>query len=184
MGYWIYGRDATSDEPARRIYSEAVTEAEAHAEAVARGMQVEAVRPALPGERDAESGMHPVAVPVPGGPYEFTLAQNETIASLARYMRLAGIALLAFGVIQIVAGFLAERGGIALFIQGALSLVLGALAISIAGHFRRIVDSHGRDIRHLMDALGRLRVMYAIQVWAIAAGAALIAIVIVVALLR
>lgn len=184
MGFWIYGRDAASDEPARRIYSEAVTEAEAHAEAVARGMQVEAVRPALPGERDAESGMHPVAVPVPGGPYEFTLAQNETIASLARYMRLAGVALIVFGVVQLVGAFVVARSGWSLFVQGAVSLVLGVLAIGIAGRFRRIVDSRGRDIGHLMDALGGLRVMYAIQVWTVAVGIALIVAVLAYAMLR
>jgi len=183
MGYWIYGRDAQRDEPARRIYSEAVTEAEAHAEAVARGMNVEAVRPAVPSERDAEPGSH-VAVPVPGGPYEFTLAQNETIASLARYMRLAGVALVLFGVVQAGAAFMVARSGWSLFVQGAVSLLLGMLAVWIAGHFRRIVDSRGRDIGHLMDALAGLRIMYAIQVWIVAAGIALILVVLAYATLR
>ena len=172
MGYWVYGRDAASDAPARRIYSEAPNEEEARADGVARGMVVEAVRAALADERATAQGERPA--PVPGGPYEFTLEQNATIASLARYLRLAGIALVAFGAVQAIAAFMAERGGAAIFVQGLLSLVLGALAVSIASHFRRIVDSRGRDIGHLMDALARLRLMYAIQVWTIALAIAVI----------
>lgn len=182
MGYWVYGRDAASDAPARRIYSEAANEDDARAEAVARGMAVEAVRPVLADERAGAYGERPA--PVPGGPFEFTREQNATIASLARYLRLAGIALVAFGGVQAVAAFMAERGGAAIFVQGMLSLVLGALAISIAAHFRRIVDSRGRDIGHLMDALGRLRLMYAIQVWTIALAIAAVAVVTAYALAR
>lgn len=182
MGYWIYGRDAKSDEPARRIYSEAPTEEAARAEGIARGMLVEAVRPAQADERAAAHAERPA--PVPGGPYEFTLEQNATIASLSRYMRLAGIVLLLFGLLQVAAGFLTTRNGFSLFVQGSVSLLLGALVLSIASRFRRIVDSRGRDIGHLMDALAQLRLMYAIQVWIVAIGIALIAIVLAIALLR
>ena len=182
MPYWIYGRDAQSDEPARRVYSEAGTEDEARAEGVARGMLVEAVRPAPLGERNGTTPER--EPPAPGGAYEFTPAQNETIASLSRYMRLAGIVLVLFGVLQAVAAFLAPRNGAGLVIQGVVSALLGALMISIAGHFRRIVDSRGRDIGHLMDALGKLRLMYAIQVWIVVAAIVLIGIVLVIAFLR
>ncbi len=167
MTYWVYGRDAASGEPARRIYSRAMDESGARAEAESHGMLVEAIHEA----RGEERGDTP---PITGF-YEFTLPQNATIASLARYMRLAGIALVTFGVVQLAAGVLAARNAPGLFVQGTVSLVLGALSIGIAARFRRIVDSRGRDIGHLMDALGGLRLMYAIQVWTIAIAIVLIA---------
>jgi hypothetical protein len=180
MGYWIYGRDAKSDEPARRLFSEAETEDAARAEGESRGMLVEAVRPAL--TADAAPGAE-LRVPAPGGPYEFTEAQNATIASLVRYMRLAGIALLLFGLLQVAGGIL-SRNGWSLLVQAAVSLVLGALLMTIATRFRRIVDSRGRDIGHLMEALTGLRLMYALQVWTVAAGIALIALVLALAVLK
>jgi hypothetical protein len=50
--------------------------------------------------------------------------------------------------------------------------------------FRRIVDSRGRDIGHLMEALSGLRLMYALQVWTVAAGIALIALVLALAVFK
>ena len=145
-------------------------------------MLVEAVRAAPVGDRDGTALER--GEPAPGGAYEFTPTQNETIASLSRYMRLAGIVLVLFGVLQAVAAVLAARGGVGIAIQGIVSAVLGVLVISIAGHFRRIVDSRGRDIGHLMEALAQLRLMYAIQVWIVVVAIVLIGIVIAVAFVR
>ena len=181
MGYWIYGRNAQSDEPARRLFSEAASEDAARAEGEARGLVVDAVRPAPLAEMPADAAPRP---PVPGGAYEFTEAQNATIASLVRYMRLAGIALLLFGLLQAAGGLISTRNGWSLVVQAAVSLVLGALLMTIAARFRRIVDSRGRDIGHLMEALSGLRLMYALQVWTVAAGIALIALVLALALIK
>ena len=181
MGYWIYGRTAQSDEPARRLFSEAATEEAARAEGESRGLVVDAVRPAPLAEGPEDAAPR---LPVPGGPYEFTEPQNATIASLVRYMRLAGIALLLFGLLQAASGLISTRHGWSLLVQAAVSLVLGALLMTIAARFRRIVDSRGRDIGHLMEALSGLRLMYALQVWTVAAGIALIALVLALALIK
>lgn len=56
------------------------------------------------------------------------------------------------------------QGGIASLIQAALALVIGGFTLQAAGAFRRIVDTRGDDIFHLMNALGALRTLYLIQV--------------------
>ena len=144
-------------------------------------MVVDAVRPAPIAEVPEDAGAR---LPMPGGPYEFTEGQDETIASLVRYMRLAGIALLLFGLLQAAGGVISSRNGWSLLVQAAVSLVLGALLMTIAARFRRIVDSRGRDIGHLMEALAGLRLMYALQVWTVAAGIALIALVLALAVFK
>ena len=49
---------------------------------------------------------------------------------------------------------------IAGFVNGLIYLLIGVWTRSAAGNFRKIVDTQGHDISHLMDALGALNRMF------------------------
>jgi hypothetical protein len=99
-------------------------------------------------------------------PCEFTPEQNQVIASLAFNMRIVGVvSLIAGGLLAAAGCALAVKGGWPPLIQGVLALVIGGLTVQAAGAFRRIVDSRGDDIGHLMEALGALRTLYQVQVF-------------------
>ena len=100
--------------------------------------------------------------------YEFSPEQNEVIAALASSMKFVGVISLLGGALLLVAGnvFLA-KGDFSVFVQAVLALIIGGLTVHAAGAFRRIVDSRGNDIGHLMTALGALRMLYRLQVFLI-----------------
>jgi hypothetical protein len=54
-------------------------------------------------------------------------------------------------------GFLLQAAAI-----GLIWLLLGVWTVSSATSFQQIVDTTGRDVNHLMDALGTLRQMYSL----------------------
>jgi hypothetical protein len=98
--------------------------------------------------------------------YEFSREQNEVIASLAFNMKIVGVVSLIAGALLVVGGFvLLAKGGVPAFIQGVLALVIGGFTVQAAAAFRRIVESQGDDIGHLMTALGALRSLYRLQVF-------------------
>jgi hypothetical protein len=100
----------------------------------------------------------------PPGTYEFTEEQNQTIRSLARYMQILAIIMLAIGGLQAVGGLVSSdplaKAGI---LQGGVILIFGIFTVRAAAAFRRITSSAGGDIAHLMSALGTLRGLYQIQ---------------------
>ena len=83
-------------------------------------------------------------------------------------MKFVGVISLLGGALLLVAGnvFLA-KGDFSVFVQAVLALIIGGLTVHAAGAFRRIVDSLGNDIGHLMTALGALRMLYRLQVFLI-----------------
>jgi hypothetical protein len=131
----------------------------------------------------------PAAVPPPAVRpklgYEFTGPQEAVIASLSRMMHIVGGASIAFGLLALL-GLLNARGvgGLVIFAQSAAMILIGALTFSIGTRFGRITTSIGADINHLMDALGGLRTMYLIQVWAFAILVACLALIILMLVLR
>ena len=80
-------------------------------------------------------------------------------------MKIVGVVSLIGGGLGVVAGLvLLARGGVSALIQGIWALVIGGLTVQAAAAFRRIVDSQGDDIGHLMTALGALRNLYRLSV--------------------
>ncbi len=108
--------------------------------------------------------------------YEFNAEQNRIFQSLARQMRFVGIfvALLGF----LASGFaalallttLGNTLSTALQAQQVSSLLvnlvigfIGVYTVRAAGGFRRVVDTAGNDISHLMGALTNLKGVYRLQ---------------------
>lgn len=174
MPFWVNGRDSQTGQATDPFFSEAGSEEAAREEATAQGMIVESV------ERHTETERSPQRAPPPapmseepmsagrggGGGYELGSEQRALISSLAWYMRVLGVVLIVLGGFQLTFGLLANRSGNAgPLIQGLLGLIMGGLTAGVASNFRRVVESRGQDISHLMDALSGLKLIYAIQVW-------------------
>lgn len=103
------------------------------------------------------------------GQYEFTQEQNRVIGKLASHMRLAGIIQIVFGALQLVGNcsLSAGEGNLKFSSTGSpvylVLIVSGAIMIAASVSFKRIVDTEGRDISHLMDALGRFSTSILVQ---------------------
>jgi hypothetical protein len=106
--------------------------------------------------------------PVRPAPFEFSAPQEALFASLARVMRLVGGASAGFGGLLLLALFVNPANALVALVQGGLMLAIGLLTWSAAGAFQQVADTTGRDIQHLMDALGRLRTIYLVQAWTLA----------------
>jgi hypothetical protein len=135
----------------------------------------------------------------PGSPgkYEFSAAENDVFAALAGKMRFVGTVLTIIGVLYLVIGamliFMALSGqdvppaaakasdgptvmrlgvqhSIGYLVGGILYLAMGGWTRSGAAAFRRIVDTQGSDIGHLMEAAVNLRKLYTLQFWLILIG--------------
>ena len=107
----------------------------------------------------------------PGGSYEFTHSENQTFLRLGGAMGLVAYLMFAIAAVMIVPAVrsLLAAGG-AMRVVGALAavvvpLVLGVWTLGSAGHLRRVADTKGDDIRHLMEALAKLSKLFAVQMW-------------------
>ena len=107
--------------------------------------------------------------PLTSSQYEFTSAQNDTITNLASKMNLVAIFTIAIGILNAVVNLVQGRiGTIAIgLIYGAIFVLIGFWTVSAARAFRKIVDTQGSDINHLMEALENMRRMYHFQFWVI-----------------
>ena len=191
MPYRLTGRDRITGKRIPAYVSSAASESAARAEASARGIEAESVEalpepPAPPAAEVAPTDASPPATAtrrVAGG-YEFNRRQNEVIDKVARYMNIAGWAALVLGSLQVLIAFLASRNqGLVNFIQGLTLIIVGLLTRRVAGRFREITRSSGRDMVHLMHALTGLRTLYTFQVWVLAAVIGMIVLIILWALL-
>ncbi len=105
----------------------------------------------------------------PGARYEFTPEQERTIADLSGKMGFVGAFLLALatlGVVQVAVA--AYRFRVFDAFAALNSLLFGCIAIwtiTASGAFAAVVTTVGRDVTHLMDALGSLRKMYSLLYW-------------------
>lgn len=113
--------------------------------------------------------------------YEFTEDQNTLIGDLSKKMGLVGAVLIALGLVAILFGIIAlfrlpPAAGIAQIIQGLIYLFLGYWTYQASGSFRTIVETAGRDVAHLIEALSNLRKMYTLMYWIIIVGLILLVI--------
>jgi hypothetical protein len=96
-------------------------------------------------------------------------------ASLAFNMKIVGVVSMITGGLGVVGGcILFAKGGASILIQGGLAFVIGGFTVQAAAAFRRIVDTRGDDIGHLMTALGALRSLYQLQVFLLSAALVLL----------
>lgn len=110
----------------------------------------------------------PALVPPPPNrptPFEFSAPQEALIGSLGRLMRIVGVVSLVFGGLVAVLGLMARGNAIVALVQAGMMVAIGLLTYSAGSRFRHVVDTTGRDIAHLMQALDRVRSIYLVQVW-------------------
>lgn len=106
-------------------------------------------------------------IPPPGArQYEFTPAQDQLIADLARKMRFVGFFALLVGGLGVAAMIVAlVRQRIAYNLDAIIWLFLGFWTLGAARAFQDVSDTQGRDITHLMQALAELRSLYSLLYW-------------------
>ena len=194
MAFWLYGRDPITGQPTDPFFSAATTEEAARSEATAQGMLVDSVeahldpQDAWPTRTDNESSAAPIEITtsgVSGHSYEFTGEQNETIRSLAFYMRVFAVATVLVGLVESLAGFASiRRDGAKLLIGGTLMMIVGSLTYSAGSAFMRTVETSGRDLENLMEALRCLKSVYAVQVWVMGIALVLVGVLLLWAVLR
>ena len=108
--------------------------------------------------------------PRTSGSYEFTDEQNRLFSDLAKKMRLVGFFMLVLGIAALIALVvrLVAAGGEPIYVAlpvGVFLVLTGLWTLRSEIAFRRIVDTEGRDISHIMKAMGELRKFYALQYW-------------------
>ena len=91
--------------------------------------------------------------PAPGGPYEFSSEDTALFGALTRWMRFLALLLI---ILALLKASSILRGDVTAALVMILYTVTGAWTFRTARSFRRIVDSEGSDISHLMAALGGL----------------------------
>ncbi len=107
--------------------------------------------------------------------FEFSEEQNTVIKSLSAAMRWVGAVLLVVGALQCLGGILnAATGGLPNLLQGIICIIFAVFTYRAADAFRRIVDSVGEDVTHLMVALNSLRSLYRLQVIILAVAATIL----------
>lgn len=98
--------------------------------------------------------------------FEFSTSQNQLVGSLAGKMKWVAYFLFAGAGLLVVFSLLAfEELGLGGVFQAILMLVIGLWTKKAATAFRLIVETEGRDIANLMDAILELKRLYTLQFW-------------------
>lgn len=117
--------------------------------------------------------------------YEFSTEHNTLFTNLASKLRTVGITFIVLGVLQsflalINAGTFGIITGVA---GGVLFAVIGVLMVNAASSFKLIVDTEGKDIDNLIQALRSLLSMYTVQFWALVVSVLLVLLVVIQAII-
>jgi hypothetical protein len=108
-------------------------------------------------------------VTTPPGPstsppqYEFPESENALFRNLAWKMHFVGLFLISIGLLTIAIGGLVLHIGPIL--TGTYSAILGIWTQRASTAFKSIVDTQGKDVTHLLEALEDLRKLYTLQYW-------------------
>lgn len=115
-------------------------------------------------------------LPSPGArQYEFTPEQDRLIADLAGKMRVVGFFSLFIGVLGLSLMVYAWIRGVRYLDAGSLILFcLGLWTLGSARSFQEVAETEGRDVSHLMKALGELRNMFGLLYWILIVGIVLV----------
>jgi hypothetical protein len=118
----------------------------------------------------------------PPGEYEFSEVHKEDLAALAASTSFVGVCVMLLGLMSATFALAAGYGGftaigVGLVVGAAVCLPLGWWSTSAGRSLSALVRTRGRDVAHLMDAVGQLRRLFGfarifIIVYALAAAAA------------
>src|SRR5271169_6847053 len=118
----------------------------------------------------------------PQGEYEFSEERKEDLAALAASMSFVGVCVVLLGLMSGTFALAAGYGGFAavgaaLVAGAAICMPLGWWATSAGRSLSALVRTRGRDVAHMMEAVGQLRRLFGfarvfIIVYALAAAAA------------
>jgi hypothetical protein len=120
--------------------------------------------------------------PIAPPQFEFSPEQNELFADLAQKMGIVGLFLIAVGVVSPLLQLVAQ-GQLRFDFSYIVYIVMGILTRSAASGFRQVVDTKGKDITHLIEALESLRWFYRVIYWLLVIALAVLVIVAVAAAL-
>jgi hypothetical protein len=103
---------------------------------------------------------------VSAGPpqFEFTSAQNQLIADLARKMRFVGNFFIVLSVVSVVAQGI-QYPAIRIDLSFLIFILVGVWTRRAATALGRIVDTQGKDITHVMEAFESFRTLYGFLYW-------------------
>lgn len=99
--------------------------------------------------------------------YEFGEGDNQTFIGIARSMKFVGILSIVFGALEVLSGIGAgmNLAGMATIGEGAVLITIGAWLVPASSSFAAVAGTVGDDIGNLMEAMRRLRKVYALQAW-------------------
>jgi hypothetical protein len=95
--------------------------------------------------------------------YEFTTKENLTLSQAAHWARV-------LGAINVLTGITQLSNGFAGLVNMAIYLVIGMALWNGGGALKRVVDTQGDDISHMMDAMTNLARVFTIRLAMIALG--------------
>jgi len=113
--------------------------------------------------------LKPAPAPTPVAPevssrYEFNYSENSIIANLGSKMSFVGLFMLGIGLFFFVSVIIrwvkSDHLEVALVFISLLFIVIGIWTHRAGREFRSVAESHGKDISHLMEALGNLLKLY------------------------
>jgi hypothetical protein len=101
--------------------------------------------------------------------YEFTEAENRVLQELVRTLSVAGLVMLALGIASVlyagvyVTGPLQDPTPLVVVTTCAPLVIAGWWLRGAAAPLQRVVETRGKDISHLMDALREFQRIFALQ---------------------
>ncbi len=113
--------------------------------------------------------LKPAPAPAPVAPavssqYEFSYSETSIIGNLGSKMSFVGLFMLGIGLFFFVSVIIrwmkSSHLEVALLLLSLLFIVVGIWTHRAGREFRRVADTHGKDISHLMGALGNLLNLY------------------------
>lgn len=96
-----------------------------------------------------------------GSNYEFNSSENEVFSKIGKWLMVVSIGVGIVGILNVLSGIMTKMYVTAG--AGVVSLVVSVFLIQSSNAFKRIVQTKGDDIAHVMDALKSLRGYFFIQ---------------------
>jgi hypothetical protein len=103
-----------------------------------------------------------------GEEFEFNDSHNLVFDGVARWMKIAGIIEFLFAAAYLIPTVLnlieANTPPVVIYVlHMAVIITMGIWTIKAGGSVREIVDTEGDDLRHLMEAMGKVKKLFFLQ---------------------